>query len=127
MSGSGPLVIFDCDGVLVDSEPIATQVLIDTLREAGLALSAEQVYGHFLGRSLASVVAILAHDFGIRLDAAALAGMRARIAAAFRADLRAMPHVADCLDALSDAGVAFCVASSSLPDRIALSLRVTGL
>lgn len=124
MTGPPGLVVFDCDGVLVDSEPIAMRVLLDTLTAAGLELDAGIAHDRFLGRSLASTVAILAADFGLTLDPAALAAMRARLHAAFRAELRPIPGVAATLAALAPP---VCVASSSQPERIELSLRLTGL
>lgn len=125
MAGAGVgLVLFDCDGVLVDSEPIALRLLIDTLAAAGLAMTPAEADARFLGRSLASTRAALAEDFGVVLTDAALADMRARLYAAFRAELRPIPHVAETLDRLT---CAFCVASSSQPERIELSLAVTGL
>jgi len=118
------LVIFDCDGVLVDSEPIATRILLDTLAAAGLTLAPEVADDRFLGRSLASTVEILAEDFGVRLDDAALQAMRARLYAAFRAELRPIARVAVAIDAIA---CPICVASSSQLERIELSLRTTGL
>ena len=85
MTGGPGLVVFDCDGVLVDSEPIGLAILLATLGEAGLSLDPAVAHDRFLGRSLASTVEILATDFGLRLDDAALGAMRARLYAAFRA------------------------------------------
>jgi beta-phosphoglucomutase-like phosphatase (HAD superfamily) len=85
------LVIFDCDGVLVDSEPIAMQVLLETLAEAGLSLDQAIGYDRFLGRSLRDLRGILARDFGIVLDDAVLERMRGRLYAAFEAELRPAP------------------------------------
>jgi HAD superfamily hydrolase (TIGR01509 family) len=118
------LVIFDCDGVLVDSEPISLRLLLETLAQAGLALDPEDAHARFLGRSLASTREILARDFGLDLSDAALAEMRRRLYAAFRADLAPIPGIAETLAALP---CPFCVASSSQPERIELSLTVTGL
>lgn len=118
------LVIFDCDGVLVDSEPLSMRVLLDTIRGAGLSLAPEVGYDLFLGRSLASTRQTLAESFGIRLDDAALAEMRQRLYAAFRAELQPIPGIAATLDALT---TPVCVASSSQPERVELSLRLTGL
>ncbi len=118
------LVIFDCDGVLVNSEPLSMRILLDTIRAAGLSLESGVGYELFLGRSLASVGQTLAEDFGITLDDVALAEMRQRLYAAFRAELRPVPGVAQALAALR---VPFCVASSSQPERVELSLRLTGL
>jgi HAD superfamily hydrolase (TIGR01509 family) len=124
MTAAPALVVFDCDGVLVDSEPIATRLLLETLAGAGLTLDPEDAHGRFLGRSLASTREILARDFGLDLSDAALAEMRRHLYAAFRAELTPVPGIAETLDALP---CAFCVASSSQPERIELSLTVTGL
>jgi len=118
------LVIFDCDGVLVDSEPIAMRILLETLAAEGLRLDPATGYDRFLGRSLANTREILAADFGVKLSDAALAAMRQRLYAAFRAGLAATPGIAAVLDALA---APYCVASSSQPERIRLSLDVAGL
>ena len=118
------LVIFDCDGVLVDSEPIALRLLLETLDEAGLPLDPEEAHARFLGRSLASTREILAQDYRIALTDDALAEMRHRLYAAFRAELRPIPGIAEALNALP---APYCVASSSQPERIELSLTVAGL
>lgn len=121
---AAPLVIFDCDGVLVDSEPLAMAVLLDTIRAQGLAIDPEQGYELFLGRSLASVGRMLVEDFGVSLDQAALDEMRQRLYAKFRAELRPIPHIAEMLAGFANP---FCVASSSQPERVELALRLTGL
>ncbi|KAA5606289.1 HAD family hydrolase [Roseospira marina] len=118
------LVIFDCDGVLVDSEPISTRILLESLTEAGLELTPDEIYSRFLGKSLASITAILRRDHGLRVDAGMLDRMRARLFAAFREELRPMAGMAETLARLP---VPFCVASSSLVERMRLALEVTGL
>ncbi|MFQ8431031.1 HAD family hydrolase [Amaricoccus sp. W119] len=124
MTGGAPLVIFDCDGVLVDSEPIAMAVLLETIRAQGLEIDPAQGYELFLGRSLASVGQMLAEDFGVKLDPLALEEMRQRLYARFRAELKPTPRTPEVLAALT---APFCVASSSQPERVELSLRLTGL
>lgn len=118
------LVIFDCDGVLVDSEPLSMRILLQTLAEAGVELDAEAAYEAFLGKSLATVCDILRRDHGLDVDDTALARMRSRLNAAIREELRPIPGIAATLTAL---GRPVCVASSSQIERIRLSLEVTDL
>lgn len=118
------LIIFDCDGVLVDSEPISIAVLVEALAAAGVTMSEEEAHVRFLGRSLKSMSEILHDDYGLAIDAAFLDAMRKVLYERFRAELRAVEGVAETVDAL---GIAHCVASSSQPERIRLSLTVTGL
>ena len=124
MTAAPALVIFDCDGVLVDSEPIAMRLLVETIAGAGITLDPDAAQGLLLGKSLASMRALLARDFGLVLSDAALAEMRRGLYAAFRAELAPIPGIAATLDALP---CRVCVASSSQPERIELSLTVTGL
>jgi HAD superfamily hydrolase (TIGR01509 family) len=118
------LIIFDCDGVLVDSEPIAVRVLRDTITEAGGTMDEAEVYARFLGRSLASVIEVMRDEFGLALTGAHLTAMRARLYKQFETELRPIPGAGAAAQA---AGLPFCVASSSQPERIRLSLRLTGL
>lgn len=118
------LVIFDCDGVLVDSEPISLAVLVEALAAAGVAMSEEEAHARFLGRSLKSMSEILHDDYGLAIDAAFLESMRKVLYERFRAELQPIDGIAETVDGL---GIAHCVASSSQPERIRLSLSVTGL
>ncbi|WJR65448.1 HAD family hydrolase [Neorhizobium sp. CSC1952] len=121
---AGPLVIFDCDGVLVDSETVSIRVLLDGLGRKGLVLDEAEACRHFLGRSLATVTKTIREEFGIEADDAFLEDMRRDLYARFRAELKPMPGIAETLDALT---LRRCVASSSQPERIRLSLSLTGL
>lgn len=121
---AGPLVIFDCDGVLVDSEPVSVRVLVDALRRKGVEMDAAEAYSRFLGRSLGTVTKTMREEFGVEADNTFLEDMRRDLYARFRAELQPMPGIADALDALD---FRRCVASSSQPERIRLSLSLTGL
>ncbi len=118
------LVIFDCDGVLVDSEPISLTVLVEALAAAGVAMSEEEAHERFLGRSLKSMSEILHDEYGLAIDATFLDAMRKVLYERFRAELQPIDGIAETVDGL---GIAHCVASSSQPERIRLSLSVTGL
>lgn len=118
------LIIFDCDGVLVDSEPIAIRVLVEGLTSLGHAIDEATAYEKFLGRSLAAMQAILRDESGLALSPGDLERMRLSLFEAYRRELRPIPGVVELLD---DLAVPYCVASSSQPERLRFSLEVTGL
>ncbi len=125
MTGSPiKLVIFDCDGVLVDSEPLSVSVLLRMLADAGVMLGEEAAYEAFLGRSLASVCDILRREHGVAVSDAALARMRGELNAAICEQLQPILGIRQTLARLDKP---VCVASSSQVERIRLSLDVTGL
>ncbi len=76
LAASDGLVIFDCDGVLVDSEPISIAVLTETVRRAGGDIAIGDAYKRFLGRSVGAVVADLAAEYGLTITVSQLADMR---------------------------------------------------
>lgn len=121
---AGPLVIFDCDGVLVDSEPVSVRVLVDALRRKGLNMEEAEAYRRFLGRSLATITKTMREEFAIEADESFLEDMRHDLYTRFRKELQPMAGIADALDGLD---LRRCVASSSQPERIRLSLTLTGL
>lgn len=125
--GAGFLIIFDCDGVLVDSEPISLGLLGDMLAEEGLVLDPEIVSDRFLGRSLQATISLVAAEFGLTLREDFPAQMRQRLFERLERDLKPISGVAEAIDDVQRAGFACCVASSSQPDRIDKSLKLTGL
>jgi HAD superfamily hydrolase (TIGR01509 family) len=118
------LVIFDCDGVLIDSEIISARMLIAELARLGVEIDLDHVARHFLGRSYPTVMAQIRKDFDLDLPPDFEDRYRENLLMAFRNDLRIMPGVAEVLGALS---VPFCVATSSSPRRAEMSLQLTGL
>lgn len=118
------LVIFDCDGVLVDSEPLSLDVLVRVLRTAGVEMDAEEATERFLGKSLMTMTKILHDDFGLHVDEPFLEDMRRDLYQRFETELQPIAGIAGVLDALD---VRRCVASSSQMERIRLSLTITGL
>jgi hypothetical protein len=118
------LVIFDCDGVLIDSEIISARMLIEELARLGVVIDLDHVARHFLGRSYPTVMAQIREEFHLDLPADFEDRYRDRLLDAFGRDLKIMPGVLDVLDELA---VPFCVATSSSPRRVEMSLFVTGL
>lgn len=118
------LVIFDCDGVLVDSELLSLAAARVALARAGLALDPATVRESYLGRSAAFLISDAESRLGRPLPADFLPNLRETTFAAFRSGLKPIAHVREAIEAL---GVPRCLASSSTHPRIALSLALTGL
>ncbi len=121
---AGPLVIFDCDGVLVDSEPLSVRVLVEALNRHGIDMAEEEAYRRFLGRSLATMTQVMDEEYGFHTGPEFLEGLRVDLYSLFKTDLRPIGGIAETLDGL---GMMTCVASSSQLERIRLSLSLTGL
>ena len=118
------LVIFDCDGVLVDSEPLANHVLADAMAQLGLEAPLDVVHERFVGRSMVDVVAGIEADLGRPLPDDWLDALQRRTFAVFERDLQPVRGVAAALDRID---AATCVASSGAPDKIRFTLGLTGL
>ncbi len=118
------LVILDCDGVLIDSEVISAQMLIEELACLGVQIDMAFVARHFLGRSYPTVMQTIREDFGLDLSPGFEAQYRDRLLRAFEDRLTIMPGVNDFLDALT---LPVAVATSSSPRRVEASLRRVGL
>lgn len=118
------LVIFDCDGVLVDSEVVAARVLARELTAIGFALTAEECIALYTGISMRSVVERIEAAWGRALPVDFLERVRAGDADAFRAELRAVAGVREMLPILTQRK---CVASSGSLAKMRLTLTLTGL
>jgi HAD superfamily hydrolase (TIGR01509 family) len=117
------LIIFDCDGVLIDSEVLSCRCLSETLAAYGIDLGVDQALDLFLGRS---VTAVLQHyqALGRAIPEQFAAELKAGVRAAFVSSLGPIEGVKSVLEGLR---VPHCVASSSDVDRVSLSLALTGL
>lgn len=118
------LVIFDCDGVLVDSEPIAVRIDVEMLAEVGVTMSAEEVIERFVGRSPEVILAETEARLGRRVPDGWFERGEARLRRAFANELEPVPGIEE---ALQEIDVPVCVASSSGHDNLRLKLELTGL
>jgi HAD superfamily hydrolase (TIGR01509 family) len=118
------LVIFDCDGVLIDSEIISATALVEELAHHGIGIELSHVLEHFIGHPYAVVAGKIAAIAGAPLPAAFENTYRARLARRFESDLRPIPGVLNVLDHLA---VPYCAATSSNSERAHHSLRAAGL
>ncbi|MGI9265815.1 MAG: HAD family hydrolase [Gammaproteobacteria bacterium] len=118
------LVIFDCDGVLVDSEPLANRVMREQLARVGLSVTAVECDELLVGRTLNDCVAIIESHTGGSLPGGFMDNLWDATRIAFDRELLAVSGITEVLESLSDS---FCVASSGGRDKICHSLRLTSL
>ena len=118
------LIIFDNDGVLVDSEPVANQVLASLLTEYGLRCTPEESIATFMGHSMPQVRAMVEARLGRPVPADLEARYIEQLFPTFERSLQPIPGIADALRAIDQA---VCVASSGTHQRIRLTLGTTGL
>jgi HAD superfamily hydrolase (TIGR01509 family) len=124
MKRSAPeLIIFDCDGVLVDSEVLSCRCLSEALAEHGIRLDVVDALDLFLGRSVGAVLLHYSAQ-GRRLPDSFVADLKARVRRTFQSSLQPIAGIGALLSSLA---MPYCVASSSDLDRVSLSLVRTGL
>jgi beta-phosphoglucomutase-like phosphatase (HAD superfamily) len=124
---AGSLVIFDCDGVLVDSERVTVEIEARYLAEIGWPLSHADIVERFLGRTEDVMVEAIEDHLGRPVPAEWRRRWLADTEAALDNSLEAVPGVRDAIDALVHAGYGICVGSSGRPEKIARNLTTTGL
>ncbi len=118
------LVIFDCDGVLIDSELISADVLISQLRSAGVDISLDYVRENFFGRSFPTVANTIRADFKKELPQDFELSYRQALLQRFETELTATKGIERVLGNLT---CRKCVATSSSPERVKRSLAITQL
>jgi HAD superfamily hydrolase (TIGR01509 family) len=121
------LVIFDCDGVLVDSERLIVKLEAQICQERGWPLTEHDVIREFVGLSDSAMRARLSELVGERLADDWDAEYTARYRRALAEDVEAVPGIAAAVDAIEHAGLSTCVASSGSHQKMALTLGRTGL
>jgi HAD superfamily hydrolase (TIGR01509 family) len=118
------LIIFDCDGVLVDSEIISCRAHAATLTRHGYPITEDQVFDRFLGRSMRQATLEVEAELGRSLPDDFHTQVYAEIFREFATSLQATPHIVETLAAIT---LPVCVASSGPPEKISASLNRVGL
>ena len=118
------LIIFDCDGVLVDSEPIADRVFPEVLASEGIHVTLENVREWFTGYSLKSCVDTIEKRLGISAPKNIKEKYYSRLFDEFKKSLKPIPGIEEALTAIPHP---ICVASSGEHEKMQLSLGITGL
>ena len=118
------LVIFDCDGVLIDSEIVVCRLTAEILTDLGYPVTTEEVIRRFAGRPERGMIADIEADWGQPVPPEFFPRVRQGIEHAYATELRIMPGITDLLDRLQ---ARTCVASSAYPAKLKLGLQAVGL
>jgi HAD superfamily hydrolase (TIGR01509 family) len=118
------LVIFDCDGVLVDSELITNRIFARMLNEMGIPVSLDDMFEQFVGRSMPQCLELTAGLLGRPVPEEFVREFQTRAAAALKSELKAVPGIEEVLAGID---IPYCVASSGTHEKMNTTLGVTGL
>ncbi|MGY8768524.1 MAG: HAD-IA family hydrolase [Pirellulales bacterium] len=118
------LIIFDCDGVLVDSEQIGIQVLIDMIGPLGIVVPLDETCRRYKGCKLADIIKELEQQSGVTFPENFVPNFRREMHAAFERDIQPIDGIDE---ALANIDLPKCVASGGPPEKIQLTLSATGL
>ncbi|GAB4362830.1 MAG: HAD family phosphatase [Oricola sp.] len=121
------LVIFDCDGVLVDTETLANRRLAEILGEHGLPISMEESRRRFMGRTMDSVRDMVLAEDGIDLGADFADRWLAELPSIFSNGVEAIPHAREVILYLNAIDTPYCVASSAKLEKMHMTLGASGL
>jgi HAD superfamily hydrolase (TIGR01509 family) len=117
-------VIFDCDGVLVDSEPLGNQVMVDLANELGAEIDLDYAYKYFKGNSLEKCMINISELIEIEMPSNFENEYRSRSFEKFKNEIQPVEGI---LDVVKNLKIPFCVASSGPKQKIELNLELTGL
>lgn len=120
-------VIFDCDGVLIDSERIASRILAEDLRAVGLNLTGEEAHRRFIGISLSQIDKLMREETGRAMPDGWIDRHHRALYTAFETELEAIPGAIAVLDRLDAAGIPWGVASQSAPEYLEYTLAHVGI
>lgn len=118
------LIIFDCDGTLVDSEPLSNSVIAQMMRDLGIEISNKEALDLFMGTSIATIIDYIEKDQGIPLEFNFEDHYRKKINLVFKEQLKAIPGVVEFISKLN---CAICVASNGPRNKMQTTLSLTGL
>src|SRR4029077_13251640 len=113
------LIIFDCDGVLVDSERITARVFGDMLGELGFAVTLRDIFDQFVGKSMDQCLEIISRSFGREVPPGFVAEYRTRSGLALHSEVKAVAGIEAVLAAIR---VPFCVASNGTHEKMRTTL-----
>lgn len=121
------LIIFDCDGVLIDSEPIAHAVNAQELTKFGFETTQAEMLKRFAGINIDDMLNTLEEETDWEFPPELREHLRLKTVEAFRAELKAVPGIDHVLETLQARHIPYCVATNSQPERLNTVLEITKL
>lgn len=118
-------IVFDCDGVLVDSEPLSMRIDVAILAEHGIIMSESEAHARFVGKTFAAMIDDMSREYGVTFPEGLSADKDRRLLELYQRELRAVEGIAAALAAIGRFD--HSVASNSPAERVATSLRLAGL
>ncbi len=120
-------IIFDCDGVLVDSEPLSMRADVEILKRYGIDITPAEAHRRFVGRTFEAMIQELSAQRGVVFPDGLLDAKNARVAELYRSELQLVRGVRDALESIRNLGLTMSIASNSPKERVKLALQLTGL
>lgn len=117
------LLIFDCDGVLVDSERVSNQVFLGMLAELGVEMSETQLIQEYVGMTITNCLQLIEQRYAITFPTNFRSDLDSRSLEVYQQKLTAIPGVGQVIAGLD---IPFCLASNSTPDKITFMLKLVG-
>jgi HAD superfamily hydrolase (TIGR01509 family) len=120
-------VIFDCDGVLVDSEPISMRADVEILEQHGYVISERDAHDRFVGKTFQAMLDDIAENEGIKFPPGLSDVKNRMVEEIYKTELRIVPGVVDILNHLKSKGIGISIGSNSPKARVELALELTGI
>lgn len=121
------LLLLDCDGVIVDSEPPSTRVLAECICDLGYEITQERVIRELMGVQLPNMAAAVEAMIGRPVPAGWIEEFRERRRVVFETEIKPMRGIVGLLDAVDASGLRYCCVTNGPPEKAAQTLRVAGL
>lgn len=121
------LLLLDCDGVIVDSEPPSTRVLAECICDLGYEITQERVIHELMGVQLPNMVAAVEAMTGRAVPEGWLEDFRDRRRVVFETEIQPVAGIIELLDAVDQARLPYCCVTNGPPEKAAQTLRVAGL
>jgi HAD superfamily hydrolase (TIGR01509 family) len=118
-------IIFDCDGVLVDSEPLSMRIDVEILAEAGVTMGEDEAHARFVGKTFAAMIEEVSQQFGVSFPAGVSADKDRRLLDLYSRELKPVAGLRATLEGIGR--MDYGIASNSPEDRVRASIAITGL